>query len=70
MPTSWVGPTPIVVDDALLGCPADDLAAARRALVDAALRTQVVYVTDDADALAWASHLPADQGALTRPSTR
>jgi hypothetical protein len=68
MPTSWVGPTPIVVDDALVGCPPDDLNAARAALVDAAQRTQVVYVTDDTDALAWAQRLPPDQGALARPA--
>jgi hypothetical protein len=70
MPTSWVGPSPIIVDDALAACPADEVAAARAVLLEVAQRAQVVYITADADALAWASHLPADQGAMVRPATR
>jgi hypothetical protein len=70
MPTSWVGPSPIVVDDALAVCPPEDIDAARAALVEAAQRTQVVYVTDDADALSWAQQLLPDRGVLTRPSAQ
>jgi hypothetical protein len=70
MPTSWVGPSPIVVDDALAVCPPSDIDAARAALVEAAQRAQVVYVTDDADALSWAQRLPDDQGVLARPAPR
>jgi hypothetical protein len=70
MATSWVGASPVIVDDALVGCPRDDLPASRTVLLDAARRVQVVYVTDDADALAWASQLPADDGALVRAEPR
>jgi hypothetical protein len=66
MPTTWVGASPIVLDDALAACPADDVDAARAAVLDAAQRAQVVYLTNDADTLTWASRLPTDLGTVTR----
>ncbi len=70
MPATWVGGAPIVLDDALAACPADDVDAARAAVLDAARRAQVVYLTDDPDMLAWASRLAPDVGALTRVPLR
>jgi hypothetical protein len=70
LPMSWVGPSPIVVDDALAGCPADEVDAARVALLEAAQRAQVVYVTGDPETITWAAHLAADDGVLTRVAPR
>jgi hypothetical protein len=70
MPASWVGASPIVLDDTLAACPSDDVEAARAAVLDAAQRAQVVYFTGDPDTLAWASRLPADLGTVTRVPAR
>jgi hypothetical protein len=67
MPASWVGTPPIVVDDVLVGCPANELADARDTLVDVAQRTQVVYVTADDDTVAWASALAPEHGVAVHP---
>jgi hypothetical protein len=65
-----VGASPIVLDNALASCPPDDVDAARAAVLDAAQRAQVVYLTGDPDTLAWASRLPADLGTVTRVLVR
>jgi hypothetical protein len=70
LPMSWVGPSPIVVDDALAGCPTDEVDGARVALLEAAQRAQVVYVTGDPETITWAAHLAADDGVLTRVAPR
>jgi hypothetical protein len=70
MPATWVGASPIVLDDTLAACPSDDVDAARAAVLDAAQRAQVVYFTGDPDTLAWASRLPADLGIVTRVPAR
>jgi hypothetical protein len=68
--TSWVGPSPVLVDDVLAPCPADDLDAARAVLLEAAQRAQVIYLTADETAIAWASQLAPDDGLLTQPTAR
>jgi hypothetical protein len=70
MPTTWVGASPIVLDNALASCPPDDVAAARAAVLDAAQRAQVIYLTDDPDTLEWASQLSAELGTVTRVPAR
>lgn len=59
-PATWIGVAPVVLDDALRACPPDEIDDARAVLVNASARAQVIYVTDDASAIAWARSLPAD----------
>jgi hypothetical protein len=59
-PASWVGVPPVILDDTLRVCPPDDVAGARAVVVDASERAQLIYVTDDPDAIEWARSLPPD----------
>jgi hypothetical protein len=68
--TSWVGPSPVLVDDVLARCPAEDLDTARSVLLEAAQRAQVIYLTADEGSIAWATQLAPDDGLLTRPTPR
>jgi uncharacterized protein YhaN len=69
-PTSWVGPPPVILDDALVHCPDDERDGALAVLIDIADRAQVIYITDDADALAWAARLAPTDGVVAQPTAR
>ena len=68
IPTAWVGAAPIVLDDALAECPADDIDATRIEVVDAVERAQLVFLTGDPATLAWASQLPSEAAAVVQPA--
>jgi hypothetical protein len=68
IPTAWIGAPPIVLDDALAECPRDDLDNARTEIIEASTRAQLVFVTSETNAIAWAALLPADVGALVQPA--
>jgi hypothetical protein len=67
IPTAWIGAPPIVLDDALAECPPNDIDNARAEIVEASTRAQLVFVTSETNAIAWAAQLPADVGALAQP---